>query len=197
MRYLFRNVSIVIVAVISSALLGCNSIPLLDQIPVFRKADPPQTSAQVPREDKPLEKTKQQAQTVATSNAPAPEAEIARKYVLSITSPDGDARSKLVEALVAADFPVLDKNAKPITLNGKSGSGIRIRAWEVSALHAMTKSEWVIPLSSVEKILRAISEDESVPWAKYYWMECATQRITMMSQLGSGHISLPSLEKYK
>ena len=67
---------------------------------------------------------------------------------------------------MAADFPVLDKNAKPIALNGKSGSGIRIRAWEVSALHAMTKSEWVIPLSSVEKILRAISEDESVPWAE-------------------------------
>ena len=145
---------------------GCTVPPVLDRIMTRPKEQPSQTSTGTADQQnrQAVDNAKPETKSTTVARIEAPEAALAQKYVAAILTANGDVRSQLIASLIAADFPVLDEKAKPIVLNGKRGVGIPIRTWEVAALLDMAKSNWVMPMWSLETILKTTPDFEGVPW---------------------------------
>ena len=155
-----------VLVVICSCTIGCSVPPLLDRVITLPKPPPTSTGTSDQHKPRPIDTAKPETTGATLSRLETPEAAIAKQYVAAIISSRSDVRSQLVASLIAADFPVLDGKAKPIVLNGKRGAGIPIRTWEVPALLDMAKSNWVMPMWSLEKILKTIPDFEGIPWGK-------------------------------
>ena len=91
---------------------------------------------------------------------------VAKNYVAKIVAGGADTKNHLIDALIAASYPVFDEKAKLISINGIDGHGVPVRHWELIALQDIAKSNWIMPLTSLEKILKTIPDFEGIPWGK-------------------------------